>query len=318
MCGIFQYDWFVSSPLSSLMTIPLNICFLEAGWEYPSQLHTVLLTALTLVAFAANSLLTRMALGNESIDAASFMTLRLGSGAIFLWLLAQFRRAAIADPPTPSPTKWTAALMLFVYAVTFSFSYLQLAAGTGALILFGTVQVTMITAALYQGESPRPLEWVGLLLALVGLGYLVSPGLAAPPLVGAILMVIAGIAWGGYSLLGRSSREPVAYTTINFIRAVPFALGVSLVTLSMLHWSWRGVGLAIASGVFASGLGYSLWYAALKGLTATRAATVQLAVPILAAIAGIVWLQEALSIRLIISSAMILGGIGIAVLGRHK
>ncbi|NEP43426.1 MAG: DMT family transporter, partial [Okeania sp. SIO2H7] len=163
-----------------------------------------------------------------------------------------------------------------------------------------------------------PTEWIGLLLALVGLVYLVSPGLTAPPLVGAGLMVVAGIAWGGYSLLGRGSGDPVAYTTSNFIRAVPFAIGVSIVTVSMLHWSWRGVGLAIASGVLASGLGYSLWYAALKGLTATRAATVQLAVPILAAIAGILWLQEAVSMRLILASVMILGGIGIAVLGRKE
>ncbi|NET10068.1 MAG: DMT family transporter [Merismopedia sp. SIO2A8] len=284
----------------------------------PSTVRTLILTTLTLVAFAANSLLTRMALGDGAIDAASFMTLRLGSGALFLWILEQFRKPPQAGGGQSYPTKWTAALMLFLYAVTFSFSYLQLTAGTGALILFGTVQVTMITAALYQGETPRSLEWVGLLLALAGLIYLVSPGLTAPPLVGAVLMVAAGMAWGVYSLLGRSSRDPVAYTTSNFIRAVPFAIGVSVVTISMMHWSWRGVGLAIASGVFASGLGYSLWYAALKGLTATRAATVQLAVPILAAIAGILWLQEALSVRLMVASAMILGGIGIVVLGRHK
>ena len=284
----------------------------------PSPFRTLLLTSLTLVAFAANSLLTRMALGDGAIDAASFMTLRLGSGALFLWILSQSRAVPKAASTKPSPTKWTAALMLFVYAVTFSFSYLQLTTGTGALILFGTVQVTMIAAALYQGEKPEPLEWVGLLLALVGLVYLVSPGLTAPPLVGAALMIIAGIARGGYSLLGRGSRDPVAYTTSNFIRAVPFAIGVSTVTISMLHWSWLGVGLAIASGVLASGLGYSLWYAALKGLTATRAATVQLAVPILAAIAGILWLQESLSMRLIIASAMILGGIAITVLGRNS
>ena len=284
----------------------------------PSPFRTVLLTALTLVAFAANSLLTRMALGNSAIDAASFMTLRLGSGALFLWFLAQFRKAPKAEWTSPYPAKWAAALMLFLYAVTFSFSYLQLAAGTGALILFGTVQVTMIAAALYQGETPQPLEWMGLLLALAGLVYLVSPGLAAPPVLGAVLMVVAGIAWGGYSLLGRGSRDPVAYTTSNFIRAVPFAIGVSVVTISMLHWSWQGVGLALASGILASGLGYSLWYAALRGLTATRAATVQLAVPILAAIAGILWLQETLSVRLLVASAMILGGIGIAVLGRSE
>lgn len=287
---------------------------------HPSPVRTASLTGLTLIAFAANSLLTRMALGDRAIDAASFATLRLGSGAVMLWLILRWRGSSLSSGQNAgkSPVKWTAAVMLFLYAVTFSFSYLQLATGTGALILFGTVQVTMIAAALYQGEKPRSLEWLGLCLALGGLVYLVSPGLAAPPVVGAMLMVVAGVAWGFYSLLGRGSRDPVAYTAVNFIRAVPLVIGVSMVSLSSLHLSYRGIGLAMLSGVFASGVGYSLWYAALKGLTATRAATVQLAVPILAAIAGILWLQEALSVRLIVASAMILGGIGIAVLGRNE
>ncbi|MEL6221997.1 MAG: DMT family transporter [Cyanobacteria bacterium J06626_14] len=293
---------------------------------HPSPFRTAALTSITLVAFAANSLLTRMALGDGSIDAASFMTVRIGSGAAMLWLILSWKNTAKTKNlvtkseviSTQKSTPWTAAFMLFLYAVTFSFSYLQLAAGTGALILFGTVQVTMIAAALYQGESPQPLEWAGLLLALGGLVYLVSPGLEAPPLIGACLMVMAGVAWGFYSLLGRGSHDPVAYTTMNFIRAVPFTIGVSIVSISALNLSFRGTWLAILSGVFASGLGYSLWYTALKGLTATRAATVQLAVPILAAIGGIVLLQEALSIRLLIASVMILGGIAIAILGRHK
>ncbi|MEM8809670.1 MAG: DMT family transporter, partial [Cyanobacteria bacterium P01_G01_bin.38] len=209
------------------------------------------------------------------------------------------------------------AIMLFLYAVTFSFSYLQLAAGTGALILFGSVQVTMILVALKQGEKPQLLEWVGLLMALIGLLYLVSPGLAAPPLVGSVLMVIAGIAWGFYSLLGRGSRDPVAYTTANFVRAVPFAVGVSLLNLSGLHFTQRGIILALLSGALASGVGYAIWYAALKGLTATRAATVQLAVPAIAAVGGILFLQETLTLRLALASLMILGGIGLAVIGRR-
>ncbi|MFG6106747.1 DMT family transporter [Leptothoe sp. EHU-05/26/07-4] len=278
-------------------------------------LKTSILTSCTLIAFAANSLLTRMALGPGSIDAASFMTLRLVSGAAMLLAIMTFspRKSVVK-----LQGKWTAALMLFLYAVTFSFSYLQLAAGTGALILFGSVQVTMIVAALKQGEKPHPLEWVGLLLALMGLLYLVSPGLAAPPVMGSLLMVMAGVAWGFYSLLGRGSQDPVAYTTTNFVRAVPFAVGVSLVNLSAMHLTLTGAVLALLSGALASGVGYAIWYAALKGLTATRAATVQLAVPVIAALGGILFLQETLSARLVLASLLILGGIGLAVMGRSE
>ena len=280
----------------------------------PSALRTTILIGLTLMAFAANSLLTRMALGVGAIDAASFMTLRLGSGAAMLLAIMAFSNGKSV---AKLQGKWTAALMLFFYAVTFSFSYLQLTAGTGALILFGTVQVTMILVALKQGEKPHPLEWVGLLLALVGLIYLVSPGLAAPPVVGSALMVMAGIAWGFYSLLGRGAQDPVAYTTANFVRAVPLAVGVSLVSLSGLYLTLSGVILALLSGALASGVGYAIWYAALKGLTATRAATVQLAVPVVASVGGILFLQEVLTVRLVLASLMILGGIGLAVMGRH-
>ena len=280
----------------------------------PSALRTTILIGLTLMAFAANSLLTRMALGVGAIDAASFMTLRLGSGAAMLLAIMAFSNGKSV---VKLQGKWTAALMLFFYAVTFSFSYLQLTAGTGALILFGTVQVTMILVALKQGEKPHPLEWVGLLLALVGLIYLVSPGLAAPPVAGSALMVMAGIAWGFYSLLGRGAQDPVAYTTANFVRAVPLAVGVSLVSLSGLYLTLSGVILALLSGALASGVGYAIWYAALKGLTATRAATVQLAVPVVASVGGILFLQEVLTVRLVLASLMILGGIGLAVMGRH-
>ncbi len=255
-----------------------------------------------------------MALGPGAIDAASFMTLRLASGAAMLFVIMAFSQGKSA---TKLQGKWSAAWMLFLYAVTFSFSYLQLSAGTGALILFGTVQVTMIVVALNQGEKPSPLEWGGLLLALLGLIYLVSPGLAAPPIVGSGLMVVAGIAWGFYSLLGRGAQDPVAYTTANFVRAVPLAMGVSLVNLSGLHMTLPGVILALLSGALASGVGYAIWYAALKGLTATMAATVQLAVPVIASVGGILLLQEALTMRLALASLMILGGIGLAVVGRR-
>ncbi|MEM7772270.1 MAG: DMT family transporter [Cyanobacteria bacterium P01_A01_bin.37] len=269
---------------------------------------------MTLIAFAANSLLTRMALGAESIDAASFITLRLASGACMLWAIALFSNS---KPTKQFQGKWTAALMLFIYAVAFSFAYLQLTAGTGSLILFGTVQITMIATAVKQGETPQRLEWIGVGLAIVGLGYLVAPGLEAPPIVAAGLMVIAGVAWGFYSILGRGTKVPIAYTTINFTRAVPFALGVSLVSMSDIQISKAGIILALLSGAIASGVGYAIWYAALKGLTGTQAATVQLAVPILAALGGIFFLQEVLTLRLVIASVMILGGIGVTVLGRR-
>ncbi|MEL6936415.1 MAG: DMT family transporter [Cyanobacteria bacterium J06607_17] len=283
----------------------------------PSALKTTVLTSCTLIAFAANSLLTRMALGPGSIDAASFMTLRLVSGAVMLLVIMTFFQGTPMATLQNTQGKWAGALMLFLYAVTFSFSYLQLAAGTGALILFGSVQVTMILVALKQGEKPRMLEWGGLFLALLGLIYLVSPGLAAPPIVGSGLMMMAGIAWGFYSLLGRGAKEPVAYTTANFVRAVPFAIGVSLVSLSKMHLTLTGVMLALLSGALASGVGYAIWYAALKGLTATRAATVQLAVPVIASVGGILFLQEALTIRLALASLMILGGIGLSVAGHR-
>ncbi|MEO1447515.1 MAG: DMT family transporter [Cyanobacteria bacterium J06635_11] len=281
----------------------------------PSAVRTSLLTGATLVAFAANSLLTRMALGEGSIDAASFSTIRLLSGAAMLLAITTLTQQ---KKPSLAKGNWTAAIMLFLYAIAFSFSYLQLAAGTGALILFGTVQITMILAALKQGEKPSAFEWVGLALAMTGLVYLVSPGLEAPPIVGSVLMIVAGIAWGFYSLLGRGSQQPVVNTMNNFVRAVPFALGVSLVSLSGLHLSGAGVILAVLSGAIASGIGYTLWYAALRGLTATRAATVQLSVPVLAALGGILFLQETLSVRLMLASLMILGGVGSAVLGRQR
>ena len=279
------------------------------------MLKTTLLTVAALMAFAANSLLTRMALGAEAIDAASFMMIRLASGAIALCVLTGFSRGPAS---LQIRGNWLAALMLFLYAALFSFAYLQLDSGTGALILFGAVQVTMILAALRQGETPRKLEWAGLCLALGGLIYLVLPGLSAPPILGSGLMLGAGIAWGIYSLLGRGTKDPIANTMANFARSLPFAFGVMVVALPSLHFSNRGIVLAAISGAVTSGLGYVLWYAALKDLTATRAAMVQLAVPVLAAMGGIIFLQEALSLRLAIASLTILGGIGLAVLSRQK
>ncbi len=203
--------------------------------------------------------------------------------------------------------------MLFLYAVTFSFAYISLSAGTGALILFASVQITMIAVGLSTGERPEILEWLGLFIAISGLIYLVSPGTTAPSILGSVLMATAGIAWGIYSLRGRGASDPVGVTTDNFLRTVPLAIGVVLLWLPTLTITPMGFLWAALSGSITSGVGYVLWYAALPRLTATRAATVQLAVPVLAALAGVFVLSEAISLRLVISAVVILGGVGLAV-----
>jgi len=205
-----------------------------------------------------------------------------------------------------------------MYAIAFSLAYLSLTAGTGALILFGTVQMTMMLVALRSGERPQPLEWLGVLLALGGLVYLVMPGLKAPSLSGSALMIVAGIAWGVYSLRGRGTGSPLADTAGNFIRAVPLIIAVRLVTLNGMQLSQSGIVLAALSGAVASGVGYVIWYAALRGLTATRAAIVQLSVPVLAAWGGVAFLAEDISLRLILAGTFILGGIALAITGRRK
>jgi len=257
----------------------------------------------TMVAFAANSVLCRLALGDAAIDAASFTTLRLVAGAIMLLVVS---RLAPRNRATRGGGSWLSAVMLFAYAAAFSFAYISLAVGTGALILFGAVQATMILIALRSGERPHRLEWLGLVMALAGLVYLVLPGLSAPSPSGSALMAVAGIAWGVYSLRGRGVADPTQATTANFVRAVPFALMVSAITLRGVSLSPRGALLAILSGAVTSGLGYVLWYMAVKGLTATRAAIVQLSVPIIAAAGGVVFLAEDVSFRLVVSSVMIL------------
>ncbi len=272
------------------------------------------LTTMALIAFAANSIFCRFALGDQTIDAASFTTVRLLSGALTLACIVLLTRRG---SPLQSGN-WISASMLFLYAVTFSFAYISLSAGTGALILFGAVQITMILSGLIAGERPRLLEWLGLLAALGGLVYLVLPGLSAPSPLGSALMALAGIAWGVYSLRGRGIDDPVANTTGNFVRAAPLALFVSLIALSNYSLSPKGALLAVLSGALASGLGYVIWYAALRDLTATRAATVQLAVPVIAAIGGIFFLAEAVTLRLTFASIAILGGVGLAISRRTK
>ncbi len=275
---------------------------------------TAFLTAIAMIAFAANSLLCRMALGAGLIDAASFATIRVVAGATVLTLIALPRWRARGRGKTDP----IAVTTLFLYMTFFSFAYLSLAAGTGALILFGAVQLTMLSAALHGGERFSWLCWVGLALALLGLVYLVWPGLVAPDPQGAVFMIVAGIAWGIYSLRGRLAADALGATANSFIYSVPLVVVVSLFTLADVQASPRGIGLAIASGAVASGLGYVVWFTALGGLTATRAATVQLSVPIIAAFGGALLLSEDVTARLLIASTATLGGIWIVLAQRAK
>lgn len=280
-----------------------------------STLHVTLLTLTAMVAFASNSILNRLALGHGAIDAVSYTTIRLTSGAITLFVIAFLQKENGKDFLRGS---WSSAAFLFLYAIAFSFAYLSLTTGTGALILFGSVQMTMLIVALRSGERPHILEWIGLFLALGGLVYLVFPGLTAPPLLGSALMMIAGISWGFYSIRGRGSQNPLANTAGNFIYAVPMILVVLLVSFQKVLISSSGVIYAILSGALASGCGYVIWYAALRGLTTTRAATVQLSVPVIAAWGGVVLLAEHISARLLIAGTLILGGIALAVSSHVK
>jgi drug/metabolite transporter (DMT)-like permease len=284
--------------------------------------RVALLTFVALVAFAGNSLLSRAALRDTGIDAATFTAIRIASGALALWLIVGVRDGRGALNGAGS---WASALALFAYAAAFSFAYLWLTAATGALLLFGAVQVTMISYGRLRGERLHGIQGPGLLLALVGLVVLLLPGLSAPPLGAAMLMIVAGGAWGGYSLRGRSAatrgRDPTVETGGNFARAVPMAgvllAGAWALLPAGLGVDAAGAALAATSGAITSGLGYAAWYAALTGLTAATAATVQLSVPVLAAAAGVVLLSEPLTPRLVLASTAVLGGIAMVLLARR-
>ena len=276
-------------------------------------LRTIGFTSFALIAFAANSVLCRLALGQGAIDAASFATIRLVCGALVLLLV----NAATKTGAMSGRGNWTSAFMLFLYAVTFSFAYISLSTGTGALILFAAVQATMILFAVCKGERLRLWGWLGLFIGLAGLIYLVVPGLTAPSPSGAALMAIAGISWGIYSLRGRDSVSPVAVTTDNFLRSAPFVIVISLIFFKNLHMTFAGVFFAAFSGGLTSAIGYVIWYAALRDHSATSAALVQLLVPVLAALGGVVLLSEALTMRLLLSSAMIIGGVALALSQRQ-
>lgn len=279
-------------------------------------MRTFALTALAMLAFAANSLLCRAALGEDLIDAASFATLRVLSGAFLLAIMAS-RAVGRAAPQAAARPDWPAIIGLFVYLTAFSFAYLSLPAGSGALVLFAAVQLTMLGAALYGGERFTLPAWFGFALAVAGLVYLLSPGFSAPPLGGSLLMALAGIAWGVYSLRGRGNRDALQSTSRNFVLAAPLVMAVNLLFVHDAHWSIGGVALAVLSGTLASALGYVVWYAALRGLSAMSAATVQLSVPVIAAAGGVLLLAEALSLRLVLASIAVLGGIAITLMQRR-
>jgi drug/metabolite transporter (DMT)-like permease len=317
-----------------------------------------ILTLLAMIAFASNSLLCRAALKQTHIDAATFTFIRIFSGAVALWLMMKVRswskidrmRSPLANcsetgvrfpSPSSSPKRrgdhfcltekvrmrvfdwkiagnWPSALALFTYAAAFSFAYVDLSAGTGALLLFGAVQATMILWGLHKGERLDAIQIAGLIVAVTGLVILVFPGLSAPPLIGSILMLGAGLAWGIYSLRGKGEQNPVSVTAGNFVRAVPVSVVVWVIFLRSAHVDPVGVIYAIISGAIASGLGYVIWYSALPGLKATSAATVQLSVPVLAATGGILLLGESITLRYVLASIAVVGGIALVVVTLHS
>jgi drug/metabolite transporter (DMT)-like permease len=243
-------------------------------------MRTIIFTSLALIAFAANAVLCRLALGEQSIDAAGFTIIRLTSAVVVLGLILAFRGSASAIEHHGS---WRAAFMLFLYAASFSFAYLTLTTGSGALVLFGSVQLTMILVSLHRGDRLGWLEWTGVVLAFGGFVWLVLPGVAAPSAAGFALMTVAGIAWGAYTLLGRGSTKPLSDTSANFLRTLPFLALLLPVLLWRRQLTTEGVSLAMSSGAIASGVGYAIWYRALAGLNSTSTAVVQLSVPVIAA-----------------------------------
>lgn len=264
-------------------------------------------TAAAMIAFAANSLLCRLALRQMQIDAASFTAIRIVSGVAVLWLVLQARRRK-------SGGNWISACALFAYAAAFSFAYLSLPAGTGALLLFAAVQATMIVAGVRDGERLHVWQWSGIAIAFGGLVLLLLPGIAAPSLRGSLLMLSAGIAWGIYSMRGKRATDPIAATAGNFIRAMPLALILAGAFIPWARLTPAGIAYALISGAITSGLGYVIWYSVLPSLKATSAATVQLSAPVIAALGGILLLGESMTLRVIVASAAVLTGIALALI----
>ena len=278
-----------------------------------ARARIIALTSLAMIAFAGNSLLCRVALKDTAIDAASFTAIRLLSGALMLWLVVRLNNGLRAGSGN-----WPSAFALFCYAAGFSFAYLSLSAATGALLLFGAVQATMIGHGVWTGERLHRAQIFGVILAFGGLIGLLLPGLSAPPLHGSLLMLGAGLAWGIYSLRGKGAGDPTRVTAGNFLRTVPIAAALSLLLLRDISVDSAGFWYAVASGAVASGIGYAIWYSALPALKATQAATVQLSVPVIAAAGGILFLGEPLTLRLLLASTAILGGIALVILERRQ
>lgn len=279
-------------------------------------------TCLALFAFAANSVLCRLALSEQTIDAVSFTVVRLASGIVTLLIILfasqKIKSMEKSSQFKPSKGSWIAGLLLFVYALCFSFAYVSLDTGSGALILFAAVQITMILRAVYTGNKLHLAEWLGLLLAFIGFVYLILPTISTPSMLGFILMTIAGIAWGCYSLKGRKSSQPLNDTAYNFLRTLPLLLILVMINVSSGYYTYIGILYAILSGAIASGIGYTLWYTALPGLSTIQAAVVQLLVPVIAALGGIILVSEVINQRLVISSVMILGGILLIMLASYR
>jgi drug/metabolite transporter (DMT)-like permease len=259
-----------------------------------------------MLAFAGNSVLCRMALQHSSIDAASFTAIRLVSGAAVLYALTR-----IFGKARQGTGSWASALALFVYAAAFSFAYTQLSTGTGALLLFGAVQVSMISLAWFKGDRPQGWQWLGLLLAFAGLVVLVLPGLSAPPVLGSALMLSAGVAWGVYSVRAKGAGDPTRVTGGNFARAAVMGLVLAALFVTQQHIEAQGAAYAVASGAVTSGLGYAIWYRVVPVLRASSAAVVQLSVPLIAALGGIVFVGESPSLRFVLASMATLGGIAL-------
>ena len=282
------------------------------------MLKTIALTTLAMLAFAANSVLARLALASGDIDALGYTGVRLLAGALTLIALSLWFERRAGPRAFRVAGSWTQAAALFGYAACFSVAYLLLGASTGALVLFCSVQLGMLSRAILSGDRPGAWEWLGLAVAFAALVYLVSPGLAAPDPIGVLLMVAAGLCWAAYSLLGRGSISPLADTTGNFVRCLPVAAILAIAGLALQQASPAGLVYAIASGALASGVGYAIWYAALPRLTRTRAAIVQLSVPVLAALGAVVFIGELVSARLIVASLAVIGGVGLAIIAADR
>ena len=285
-----------------------------------SRLRLLALTVLALLAFAGNSLLCRAALRQTSVDPATFTAVRIASGALALGLLAAWRRRQQSQATVRGAGSWRAAIALLAYAASFSYAYLSLSASTGALLLFGSVQATMIGWGFWRGERLRVVQGLGLVIASGGLLTLLWPGLSAPPWQGTLLMTVAGVAWGAYSLLGRGAGDPLMVTAGNFRRAAWPAIVLALPAIAQASQGVdaAGLGLALASGALTSGIGYAIWYAALPHLKATQAATAQLGVPVIASLAAVPLLGESMTARLVFATLAVVCGIALAIVPRRQ